>query len=48
MDTQRIEALCLLILHFRQRLLVLADEHIRASMDYVVGSDYMGSHWYVL
>ena len=23
----------------------IADEHIRKSMDYVIGSDYAGSHW---
>ena len=30
---------------FRIRLLALADEHVNASKDYVVDSDYSGSHW---
>ena len=30
---------------FRIRFLALADEHVNASKDYVVDSDYSGSHW---
>jgi hypothetical protein len=29
----------------RDQLLALGDEHLAKSMPYVVGSDYMGSHW---
>ena len=29
----------------RVRFLALADEHVNASKDYVVDSDYSGSHW---
>ena len=29
----------------KDRLVKVADEHIRASMQHVIGSDYMGSHW---
>ena len=30
---------------FRIRFLALADEHVNASKDYVIDSDYSGSHW---
>ena len=29
----------------RSNLLRIADAHIHQSMDFVVGSDYAGSHW---
>ena len=29
----------------RDNLLRIADAHIHQSMDFVVGSDYAGSHW---
>ena len=29
----------------RSNLLHIADAHIHQSMDFVVGSDYAGSHW---
>ena len=28
-----------------KRLREMGDSHVRASMDHVVGSNYMGSHW---
>ena len=30
---------------YHDELIVVADEHIAASMNQVIGSDYMGSHW---
>jgi hypothetical protein len=30
---------------YRTRLLEMADAHINQSIDFVVGSDYAGSHW---
>jgi len=33
------------LLDTADRLILMADKHIRASMDNVVGSDYAGSHW---
>jgi len=30
---------------YRARMMKMADKHILESMDYVVGSDYVGSHW---
>ena len=35
---------CLLI----SRLRLMGDTHVRASFDHVVGSNYMGSHWWAL
>ena len=29
------------------RLREVADTHVRTSIDHVVGSDYVGSHWWV-
>ena len=35
------QILCL----FRDNLRGIADKHIEESMEFVVGSDYAGSHW---
>ena len=32
-------------LFFRSNLMRIGDNHIKKSMDYVIGSDYVGSHW---
>jgi len=30
---------------YSDKFITIGDEHLRASMQYVVGSDYMGGHW---
>ena len=30
---------------FRSNLMRIGDDHIKNSMEYVIGSDYVGSHW---
>lgn len=33
------------LVRFRSKFLAMGDEHIRESMESVVGSDYAGAHW---